>query len=378
MLPVSSIIIMAIIKFPKKIGFYIQKAESSKLFKFTFNAVEFLVITLILYTLFYKKNSVIIFTKYFFSPDWLSAIGTLGAVIVSLYLSFNNNKRENESDVNLHLPYFRIDNLKPMCFKISLKNWLSMYPALYKVKNNIQPQITIVNINQVKTLTDFKMVLRLVLTIEKNNEVEYLGNIYCKPIVETSSMLGKSQYDLEILGNEQEQLEQLKDCFYWDNIDDYDPKDLEDAFKENKEISDKITREKKENYIWTNYYHNEIEQAMINKVMRANWNNGYKYTFLVRNVYISCKTVLGTEVYYRYDMDNGETYYRLDKRKIYAGFKMNVAELDKEKDNLLKFIEDKRDKIDEQDNKVQKKNQKIKKKLWEECKNQINKIRGEK
>ena len=95
---------MAIIKFPQKIGFYIQKAGSSKLFKFTFNIVEFLVVTLILYTLFYKKKSVIIFTKYFFSPDWLSAIGTLGAVIVSLYLSFNNNKREKESDVNLHLP----------------------------------------------------------------------------------------------------------------------------------------------------------------------------------------------------------------------------------------------------------------------------------
>ena len=252
-----------------------------------------------------------------------------------------------------------------------------MYPAFDKVKNNIQPQITIVNINQVKTLTDFKMVLRLVLTIEKNNEVKYLGNIYCKPIVETSSMLGKSQYDLEILGNEQEQLEQLKDCFYWDNIDDYDPKDLEDAFKENKEISDKIAKEKTKDYIWTKNYYDEIEQAMINKVMRANWHNRYNYTFLVKNVYISCKTILGTEVYYRYDMDNGETYYRLDKRKIYAGFKMNVAELDKEKDNLLKFIENKRDKIDEQDNKVQKKTKKSKKSYGKNAKTKLIKL-GEK
>ena len=371
MLLALSVITLVITKFSKKFESFIQKTISSKLFKFAVTVVEFLVITFILYTLFYKKDSVIAFIKYFCSPDWLSAIGTLGAVLVSLCLSFNSNKKEKEHNVNLHLPYFRIDDLNQIPINIIIRYWYTMFPALDRIKNNIQPKITIVNINEVKTLTDFKMILRLVLIREKNDAVEYLGNIYCKPIIETSAMLEKSQYSLEIIGNEREQLEQLKDCFYWNKIDDYDSKDLEKAFN-------KIKPAYEVHGYSVDEYYQEIEANLINNVIQTSWDSHYKYKFLVRNVYILCKTILGTEVYYRYDRDDGETYYRLDKRKIYAGFKMNASELDKEKDNLLKFIENNQDKIDEQDNKIQKKNQKIKKKLLKECKNQFNKIRGEK
>lgn len=46
------------------------------------------------------------------SADWASAIGTVAAVIVSMYFSFKNERKNKQNEIDSFLPYFVFDDYK--------------------------------------------------------------------------------------------------------------------------------------------------------------------------------------------------------------------------------------------------------------------------
>lgn len=152
--------------------------------------------------------------------SWLSTIGTFFAVFVSLYLSFKNDQRHKEEMKTMRLPYFRIDREDNIIVGSLFDKPMGGNPRTSKdklarlqtsLKNKIELSVKILNIKEVETLLDFKMVVRLAINSNKGKNEGY---IYCLPIKEISASLEESKYILKLAGTEVEQLEQLKKCFF--------------------------------------------------------------------------------------------------------------------------------------------------------------------
>lgn len=318
--------------------------------------------------------------------NWLSAIGTIGAVIVSLYLSAKSDRRQKEEKISLHLPYFRIDEIKsikvPLIENINIGQYIDdrrIIEIINSLKDKLKLGITIVNIDEVKTLLEFKLVVRLSLITKKNNKAVSLGSIYCAPILENSAMLKQSEYSLELLGTKEEQIEQLKKCYFVNKIN-YDSKIIDDECK--KYLQSRLKNEQLATIpISFKDYMNEIEYGIINSKFFPDFLNDYELCF--SDIYVSCKTVMDTEIFYKYSNVLGETYYRNDRRKIYAGTIIDELELANERKAVLEFFENNRTIINDKDKKIAENNksneQLLKQKCWKEyliLHNELNKIRN--
>lgn len=275
--------------------------------------------------------------------SWLSTIGTFFAVFVSLYLSFKNNESHKEEMKTMRLPYFRIDRedkiIKNSLFDTSLVSYpQTTIDKLLELKRSLENKIVlsvkILNINEVETLLDFKMVVRLAIN---SNNGKNEGYIYCSPVKEISASLEESKYILKFAGTEEEQLEQLKKCFFLNELDFNESL----VHKACNEFYNKISKD------WHKYKHFVIDplslKEYIGEVEFQEINKNYgkfqkKYYLVFNNIYILCKTVLGTEVLYEYNKKIGETYYRADKGEIYAGSEMNSQTLEFDMTRLQRVI----------------------------------------
>lgn len=275
--------------------------------------------------------------------SWLSTVGTFSAVFVSLYLSSRNDESHKEEIETMKLPYFRIDadweiplpSLFDKKFNLNDENLLNVIDSL---KDKMVLSVKILNIVEVETLLNFKMVVRLgLVSTDNKNKRKNEGYIYCLPIKEISASLGESKYTLTLTGTREEQVEQLKKCYFLSELT-FNETIVSKVCKAfyNKMVKDSIKYPQLclmplsfKDYI------NEIEYHQINKNSRKFFNN---YSLEINNIYISCKTVLGTEVFYEYDSETGETYYRADKKEIYAGSEISKLTLEADMAGLQREI----------------------------------------
>lgn len=294
-----------------------------------------------LFWLVFKKNKIYI-------TNWLSTIGTFFAVFVSLYLSFKNDQSHKEELKTMKLPYFRIDRedninldslfVEPMGVppRTSIDNLAKLQTSL---ENKIELSVKILNIKEVETLLDFKMVVRLAIN---SNEGKNEGYIYCSPIKEMSASLEESKYILKLAGTKVEQLEQLKKCFFLNELDSNESLvkkacnefyniNIKNFSKDDMKQTDPLLL----NPLSLSDYISEVEFQEINK----NYDKfPEKYHLVLNNIYISCKTILGAEVLYEYSKETGETYYRADKKEIYAGSEVSSLTLETDMANLQRAI----------------------------------------
>lgn len=281
-----------------------------------------------LFWLVFKKNKIYI-------TSWLSTIGTFFAVFVSLYLSSKNDKSHKEEMKTMRLPYFRIDGIKI----IPVPNFVNrIYGArsfdpdeveafVERIYNKSELSVKILNINEVEALLDFEMVVRLAII---SNIGDKEGFIYCSPIKEISASLEESKYSLKLAGTEYEQIEQLYKLLFLNKVVFSESQVRKICNEYSMEVfSNRITYVSLlDNPMNFDQYWIQIENREIAEIAQNPQKFQSYYHLAFNNIYISCKTVLGTEVMYEYSSATGETYYRTDKEEIYAGFEVNRLKLE--------------------------------------------------
>lgn len=269
--------------------------------------------------------------------SWLSTFGTFFAVFVSLYLSSKNDKNHKEEMKTMKLPYFRIDKSRKISVSSLFKEKNStiedsdIIKIINSFKDNLFLSIKILNINEVETLLDFNVLVKLnLVSVDGNGNVKNEGYLYCTPIKEISAVLKETRYKLKLAGSLEEQIERLSECYLSNRFDKiiYNDNSIKKATKNFYKYAIK------DKNIWSNplslsKYIRKIKYEIVNNFLKKH-TKIYKdyYKIGISNIYISCKTVLGTKVLYEYNDKTGETYYRDDKKEIYAGSKIDRLKLE--------------------------------------------------
>lgn len=288
-----------------------------------------------LFWLVFKKNKIYI-------TSWLSTIGTFFAVFVSLYLSFKNDESHKEEMKTMRLPYFRIDGIRnylvpdffDMRFGEPQFEPNRVVNLAERINEKLKLSVKILNINEVETLLDFKMVVRLAVF---SNTGDKEGFIYCSPVKEISASLEESKYRLKLAGTKHEQVEQLYKCFFLNSIVFSDSQLHKICSDFSIEVVEKnqYVRNLLDSPMTLKEYSTIIKNREISKNYIKYPN---KYYLGINDIYISCKTVLGTEIMYKFNLATGETYYRADRGEVYAGSELYGLELEDDIASLHRVI----------------------------------------
>ena len=221
---------------------------------------------------FYEVNKMTILQQFLYevfkqpqSADWASAIGTVAAVIVSMYFSFKNERKNKQNEIDSFLPYFVFDDYKLYYDRdegtISLDELKKAH--IHFSFKSIEGNLPVIDF---KLIPEFKF--------KESTEDEQKPN-FSKLITRTSILPGTY----------------------------VEPVDLPDY----------------------NY-----------ELMTLPSERNYPRTIYVDKIYVSCKTVKGTDIFVDYDFSEGVLQYRKDKRKIYSG-KVNHHTKKKIKDDMKEF-----------------------------------------